>query len=194
MQVKFNTNINQSRPNFKASFANTPETKKALKAIAKTHPYGVLEAVETLERIPDKDVFSVSQGNAYNKFNIINETLPKGSRRKSVEFDTNQYDLFIDKIARMPLSSGNYVNDYLPCSRYENNLHYNYDVDLRNGILAKLNKKSNVNFISEQVELIEKEREKIEDKIVTLRDKEISLRERENDLYQRYAEDLIDSL
>lgn len=34
VQVKFNTNINQSRPSFKASFANTPETKKAL--ISKT--------------------------------------------------------------------------------------------------------------------------------------------------------------
>lgn len=59
MQVKFNTNINLSRQNFKASFDNTSETKKA-KLLQNINPIG-FDALEALERIPDKDVFSVSQ-------------------------------------------------------------------------------------------------------------------------------------
>jgi len=198
MHVNLNTKINQSRPNFKASFANTPETKEALKVVAKEDPEGVLRGIEALTLSPSKDVFSVTRNrDNYSKFNIINENLPKEKRHKTVEYTNNVWkDNFFEKIVNMPVSESHYdsVGDSggLPYHLYGWKRHY--DIDWKEGKVLKLNKQSNANFILNEMNDSRREIKKIDEKIEKLNNVKEYYTDKQERLLRYYTEGVIDSL
>lgn len=200
MHVNLNTNINQSRPNFKASFANTPETKDALKTITKEDPNGVLQAIEALDQSSSKDVFSVTQGNNYSEFNIVNETLAEGARGKIVKYDKYK-NSFFDKIVNMVVSEDKYntVGTNLP--QHFEGWDRHYDIDWKKGETIKFNKQTNANFILEQmgdsrrqIKRIDNQIKQLEEQIERLEDKKTFFIKKEDNLLKHYAEGVINSL
>ena len=59
MHVNLNTNINQSRPNFKAKFSNDRQTVGILKKLAKKKPIETILSIDLLKNAGTNDIISL---------------------------------------------------------------------------------------------------------------------------------------
>lgn len=198
MRINLNPSINQSRPNFKASFARTSETKESLKSIAKEDPESVLRAMEALAQSSSKDIFSVTRSKDGSfKFNITNENLPKEKRNRTVEYTDREWENdFFEKIVDMPVSENTFdnVGDSGGLPYHLRGWEKYYDIDWRDGKVLKLNKQTNANFILEQMGDSKKQIEKIDEKIEKLNNTKEYYEYKQNNLLKHYALGVIDSL
>lgn len=109
MKIGFNTY--EQRPQFKASFATTPGTKKALKALCEENHYRLYELNTALKKAEVKDIIEVS----YVK-DFLNKTkgyyiFKNTANNKSV----NSRNLgFVDGISNLPFSNDRKIEDYEP--------------------------------------------------------------------------------
>ena len=107
MQVNLNTNINQSRPNFKAKFSNDRQTVGILKKIAKKNPIETILSIDLLKNAGTNDIISLKsfETGSIRGIEIINKTL-NHPRLSMVE--SNYRDFFKD-IQKVWLSNRTYV-------------------------------------------------------------------------------------
>lgn len=106
MKVGFNTY--EQRPQFKASFAKTAETKKALKALCEQSHEKLYEVNTILKKVKVKDIIEVS---------IINNEEYSGYLFKNTatndSLDTSHRGFFLG-ISDLLFSNGKSISDYQP--------------------------------------------------------------------------------
>ena len=107
MKVEFNTY--EQKPQFKASFAKTTETKKALKAFCEKDHYRLYELKTVLKKAKVKDIIEVYiNNNGTNPPNFL-------FRNTSTDCFVNSTDRgYRDGISNLFLSNGKKVEDYEP--------------------------------------------------------------------------------
>lgn len=114
MHVNLNTNINKSRPNFKAKFSNDRQTVGILKKLAKKKPIETILSIDLLKNAGTNDIISLRsyETGSIRGIKIINETLYKNSPLTSRVRST--YGNFFEDIQRVFLSNRTYVNSAIP--------------------------------------------------------------------------------
>ena len=107
MKVEFNTY--EQRPQFKASFAKTAETKKALKAFCEKDHYRLYELKTVLKKAKVKDIIEVYiNNNGTNPPNFL-------FRNTATDCFVNSADRgYRDGISNLLFSNGKKVEDYEP--------------------------------------------------------------------------------
>ena len=107
MKIGFNTY--EQRPQFKASFATTPGTKKALKALCEENHYRLYELTNVLKKAEAKDVIEVSLIKKSPARNFNRYIFKNTANNKSVNSDDRG---FIDGASNLLFSNGEKVKDY----------------------------------------------------------------------------------
>ena len=107
--MKIGLNTYEQRPQFKASFAKTAETKKALKAFCEKDHYRLYEIKTVLKKAKVKDVIEISM-------------IDNGTKWPDFIFKNTATDSFVnsadrgyrDGISNLFFSNGKKVEDYEP--------------------------------------------------------------------------------
>ena len=108
MHVNLNTNINLTRPNFKAKFSNDRQTVGILKKLANKKPIETILSIDLLKNAGTNDIISLRsfETGSIRGIKIINETISQECPiHSSVE---SNYRDFFDGIQRVLLSNKTY--------------------------------------------------------------------------------------
>ena len=172
--MKTNRVLNQQNPQFKAKFANTIETKRALKQLSEKSPRDVFVAIETLKKALPNDIITVARRGVSN-FDIMNTTALKNSQELGYKFFqtcSNPAD-FVKSLLNIGLSNGKKIMDYQDQGS--------------NKLFEKLEKDSQSNETKKEIDIISSQIERLIARRNQLKEQ---FAEQEKD----YVKNIIDSL
>ena len=195
MQINLNTKINQQNPQFKAKFANTIETKRALKQLSEENPRSVYCAIEALKKAMPNDIITVARRGA-GYFDIMNKT----AREKYGQ-------IFGNKFFQTCTDPKSFVNSVLGLSLTNDKTVQSYLESNTDKFLEKLEKNSQsretikeIDIISSQIKRLSTRKEQLKEKdiissqIEKLNNKKNQLKEQFANQEKEYMKNLIDSM
>lgn len=175
MQVNLNSNLNQQNIQFKAKFANTVETKRALKQISEKSPRSVFIAMEALKKAMPNDTITVAR-RASGYIDIINKTALE-------KFG----EIFGSKFFKTCTDPKSFVNSILEMSLSDNTTVQNHMDQNNNKILEKLENESQSRQTIKDLEIVSSQ-------IARLNANKTRLQEKCEVQETEYVKNLIDSM